>query len=103
VLFCEAFGKELFVKAFFDEVVVRIALGSEDRPAVVHEGKDYRRIETLILGLDMISYAAEFDVCIVPGYHVSKGEDLRAVKVAVKPAKRHSEVNIPRQFRSMIS
>jgi hypothetical protein len=69
VLFCKALAEGLFVKAFFDQVVIGRALSGQDRTAIVNKGQNYRSIEALVLGLNMICNAAKFDVGIESGYH----------------------------------
>ena len=69
MLFCESVGEQPFIKTGFQQIVVRLTFGRKDRSAVIDERKDDRRIEALVLGLNMVSYTAVFDVCIESGYH----------------------------------
>jgi len=52
-----------------EKIVVGQPLAREDGPAVIDQGQYDGLRQTFVLGLDMVSYALEFYVCIVAGDH----------------------------------
>src|SRR5919107_1551112 len=71
VLALEALGQHALVEALADEVGVGRALAGDDGAADVDEREDERRVEPLVLGLDMVRDSVVRNVGVESGDHCS--------------------------------
>ena len=66
-------GENIFVKSLLEKIVVGQPLAREYSPAIIDQGQYDGLRQTFVFGLDMVSHALEFYVCIVAGDHVING------------------------------
>ena len=66
-------GQNIFVKSLLEKIVIGQPLAREDSPAIIDQGQYDGLRQTFVFGLDMVSHALEFYVCIVAGDHVING------------------------------
>lgn len=52
-----------------DQIVVGRPLAGQDRAIKVNQGKYERRLDALVLGLDMVNRSLVLNVCVVTGNH----------------------------------